>query len=101
MIGEEVFSNCKNLRQVIFEPGSAVEEIQLMAFRHSGLESFVAPPSLQKIGIMAFGECHNLKKFELNEGIQEFSFLCLWRTGVTSIFLPPCVKMTREQLGLD
>ena len=32
VIGEEAFVNCKSLRQVIFDPGSAVEEIQYKAF---------------------------------------------------------------------
>ena len=50
---------------------------------------------------MAFGECRNLKTFELNEGIQEVGWLCLWRTGVTGMRLPPHIRMTREQLGLD
>ena len=100
MIGENVFSYCKDLKQVIFEPGSAVEEIQLMAFRHSGLESFVAPPSLQKIGIMAFRECHNLKTFELNDDIQDIGLLCLLGAEVKTLHLPPHVQMTREQLGL-
>ena len=63
VIGEEAFSDCKNLRQVVFDSGSAVEEIQQMAFRRSGLESFTAPPSLRKIGIMTFRECCNLKRF--------------------------------------
>ena len=50
---------------------------------------------------MAFRECRNLKRFELNDGIQELGWFCLWRTGVTDLHLPPHIKMTREQLGLD
>lgn len=63
VIGERAFSNCKNLRQVAFEPGSKVTEIQLNSFFLSGLEAFAAPPSLRKIGALAFSECHNLKTF--------------------------------------
>lgn len=55
-----------------------MEEIQSQAFHCSGLESFTAPPSLRRIGALAFGGCHNLKTFELNEGIQEVGWLCLW-----------------------
>ena len=32
VIGEEAFSECEDLRQVVFEPGSAVDEIQYKAF---------------------------------------------------------------------
>ena len=69
MIGERVFADCKSLRQVIFDPGSVVEEIQSVAFCRSGLESFTAPSSLRKVDTMVFRECYNLKKFELNEDI--------------------------------
>ena len=36
---------------------------------YSGLESFAAPPSLRKIDALAFGECRELRTFELNEDI--------------------------------
>lgn len=96
VIGEGAFFGCKNLRQVVFEPGSAVEEIQCRAFYRSDLESFTAPQSLRKIGIMTFGECLNLRTFELNECIQELSWFCLWRSEVTDLHLPLHLKITRE-----
>ena len=40
MIEENAFANCKNLEQVIFDPGSFVEEIQSMAFSRAGLVPF-------------------------------------------------------------
>ena len=99
-IGEEAFAYCIGLRQVVFDPDSTVTEIQRKAFWGAGLESFAAPPSLRKIGAQAFGECRELKTFELNEGIRELGQLCLWDTGVADVRLPPHVNMTREQLGL-
>ena len=101
VIGEEAFSYCTNLRQVVFEPGSAVEEIQCKAFYRSGLETFTAPPSLRKIGPVAFRECRNLKKFELNKGVQKLGWFCLLGTETKTLSLPPHMKVTREQLGLD
>ena len=101
MIGEEAFSDCKDLKQIVFDPGFAVEEIQQMAFQRSGLESFTAPPSLRKIDALAFRECRDLKRLELNEDIRDLGWLCLWGTGVTDMRLPPHIQMTREQLGLD
>ena len=50
---------------------------------------------------MAFRECCNLKTLQLNDGIKELGWFCLWRTGITDLSLPPHIKMTREQLGLD
>ena len=40
VIEENAFANCKNLEQVMFDPGSGVEEIQSMAFHRAGLVSF-------------------------------------------------------------
>lgn len=57
VIGEEAFANCKSLRQIIFDPDSVVTKIQCKAFCRSGLESFTAPPSLRRIGALAFREC--------------------------------------------
>ena len=57
MIEERTFWDCENLRSVTFPDGSELEEIRKEAFFDSGLESFVAPPSLRKIGDMAFGNC--------------------------------------------
>ena len=78
-----------------------MEEIDCKAFFRSGLEYFTAPSSLKKIGALAFRECRNLKKFELNEGIQEAGWLCLLGTGTEMLSLPSYIRITREQLGLD
>lgn len=69
MIEERAFSDCDNLKQVIFDPGSAVTEIQPNAFYRSGLESFTAPSSVRKIDALAFRECRNLKLLEVNDDI--------------------------------
>ena len=37
----------------------------------------------------------------MNEKIQELGFLCLWATAIESLEIPPQVKKTPEQLGLD
>ena len=57
IIGEGKFAGCKSLKSVTFGENSMLEEIQPKAFYGCGLESFVAPSSLRKIGAMAFGAC--------------------------------------------
>ena len=81
MIGEWAFANCESLKHVIFDLSSTVTEIQPNAFYHSDLKSFTAPPSLRRIGGVAFRDCCNLKTFEFNEGIQELGGLCLLEAG--------------------
>lgn len=100
MIGEQAFANCSSLRQVVFDPGSAVTEIQCLVFWDSGLESFTVSPSLRKIGALAFRECHGLTTFELNKDV-ELGWLCLWMTGVARVRRPWRVKVVRKRLGLD
>ena len=101
VIGEEAFANCGRLRQVVFDPGSALEEVRSAAFYGSGLRSFAATPSLKKAGAMAFGRCASLRDFRLNEGVRELGWFCLWKSGVAEVHLPPQVRRTREELGLE
>ena len=53
------------------------------------------------IGLLTFGECHNLKTLELTDDIKELGWFCLWGTGVADLRIPQRVQRTREQLGLD
>ena len=98
-IGDGAFSLCRSLRQVRFA-GSSLETIGAEAFMSSGLEAFVAPPSLRRIGSLAFAGCGALKELRLNEGVQELGELCLQKTAIDGVELPPQLCVTREQLGL-
>ena len=57
------FFGCKNLKSISFGTDPALEEISAWAFYGCGLESFVAPSSLKKIGAVAFRSCSALKNF--------------------------------------
>ena len=98
---ERALAGCKHLRSVTFGDNPTIEELGPQAFYGCGLESFVAPPSLRKIGGMAFGHCQALKDFKLNEEIEKVDWFCFWNTAITDLAIPPQVKMTPEQLGLD
>ena len=91
--------SCKYLKQVTFA-GDGLEVIDERAFDDSGLESFTAPPSLKKIGYMAFGRCSSLREFKLNKCIQELSRLCFWGTKITSLKVPSHAGKTLQQLGI-
>lgn len=100
VIGEGMFRLCR-VKKVIFSPDSLLEEIETAAFWGSRLESFVAPPSLRKIGPVAFGNCEDLRDFTLNDGIQEVGDLFLWKANVYYLRLPPQIKKTPKQLGVS
>ena len=56
-------------------------EIGYKAFYGSGLETFAASPSLQRIGDLAFGACRTLRSLQLGRDTQ-LGWLCLWGTSV-------------------
>lgn len=63
VIGEEVFRDCTELKAITFDPDCVIQEIGRGAFYSSWLKSFVAPPSLRKIGDAAFAHCSFMKDF--------------------------------------
>jgi len=54
VIGGGSFAGLPNLKHVEFAAGSMIREIETEAFRGSGLESFVVPMSVERIGVDAF-----------------------------------------------
>ena len=68
VIEREAFYSCSSLQNI--QLPDYVEEIGLDAFNGTGLESFVAPPSLRVLRQSAFQDCKNLKYVKLNEGLE-------------------------------
>ena len=95
VIGRNKFICCEHLKSVSFGENSVLEEIESKAFYKTRLRSFVAPPSLRKIGDFAFGDCGTMKRFELNEGIQEVGRYCCLNTEVEDLKIPPKTRITR------
>ena len=81
-----------------FAPGSALRSIGAGAFQNSGLTEFAAPPSLQRIGSMAFSGCENLGKVSLNLGLRHTGWLCFSGTHAKVDVLLP--QISRETLGI-
>ena len=95
VIGRNKFICCEHLQSVSFGENSVLEEIESKAFYKTRLRSFVAPPSLRKIGDFAFGDCGTMKRFELNEGIQEVGRYCCLNTEVEDLKIPQKTRITR------
>lgn len=100
IIREYTFDSCNDLKEIVFDPESALEEIEPWAFEEAGLTTFVAPPSLRKIGEEAFYKCSELRDFRLNDGIRKLGSFCLRGTAVTDVKLPWRVKTDLEELGI-
>ena len=53
-IEEYAFDECKNFRKIVFLDDNKLTTIERGCFYGSGLEEFLAPKSLKKIGKNAF-----------------------------------------------
>lgn len=76
VIEQHAFYECENLKEVIFEEGSNLEEIKELAFCDCvNLESITIPKTVTKISAMAFAGCTNLKevKFEENSKLRRIN----------------------------
>ena len=69
-LGEYAFAYCRQLREVVFEPGSQLETIGERCFENCGLEEVMIPKSVRDIGNSAFCGCHNLRSLSFEEGSQ-------------------------------
>lgn len=67
---DDAFRGCLRLGRVLFADGSRLEKVGSGCFLASGIEEFLAPPSLRQIGPGAFAYCTRLKRVELNEGLE-------------------------------
>ena len=68
MIEEYAFYECKNLKEVVFEEGSRLEEIVQNCFCSAGIERIVIPRGIEKIQRGVFLRCRNLKEVVFEEG---------------------------------
>ena len=69
-IQDDAFWNCQDLREVVFEEGSALRTIGASAFRESGVECVDLPGSLRTLAQAAFAGCRNLRSVRLREGLK-------------------------------
>ena len=56
-LGESAFSECKQIHEIIFEPGSCLKSIGDCCFAGSGLREIIIPKSISSIGKSAFHNC--------------------------------------------
>ena len=69
-LGDNAFSFCRKLREVVFEPVSQLECIERGCFNGSLLAEIVIPKSVREIGERAFGFCQDLSSLIFEEGSQ-------------------------------
>lgn len=70
-IQPHAFYGCTQLHEITLTSDSALELIDVGAFRGTALETFVAPPALRVVAQEAFRECKMLCSVALNEGLEQ------------------------------
>ena len=73
-IQEDAFRDCKNLREVMFEDGSA----------------------LKKIGPNAFYGCIRLASFALPEGLEEIGMYAFYQSDICSVTFPASLRIVAQ-----
>ena len=67
-IEDSAFEDCKNLKEVVFEEGSKLEEIGCNCFQDCRLEKITLPKAFNKISDNAFSGCDYLNKIYVEDG---------------------------------
>ena len=67
-LGMFQFSDCEQLREVVFEPDSRLEYIGNHCFAHSGLRQIVIPKNVLFIDCSAFSRCRDLSSLRFEDG---------------------------------
>lgn len=71
------------------------------AFSSTGLVDVVIPDNVTEIGYYAFGDCSNLKRVILSNGLTEISRSIFRRSGITEIDIPKNVTIICESAFED
>lgn len=118
-IGAAAFANCTMLEEVVFEEGSALEEIPqgMFGFDESltkitlpnsvksigyrafldckNLAEVILPENLKTITGGAFEECYALSRITLPEGLESIGSLAFYYCALTEIVIPDSVHDTQ------
>lgn len=101
-IDDRAFNDCSAMTEIIFEKGSALEEIGKNAFDGSGLKTIKLPESLKVIRENAFKNTRDMKELSLPENLERIDSEAFsgMRT-LESITLPKKLKKIGNNITLD
>lgn len=67
-LGDGMFDNYSQLREVVFEPDSRLERIENNCFTRCALRDIVIPKNVRSIEAHAFYECKQLSSLNFEKG---------------------------------
>ena len=88
------FYQCKQLYEVVFEPGSHLKTIERWCLAESGLRKIVIPRTVQTIGDSALSNCAELQEvtFESGSCLTSIGEWCFGKSGLRKIVIPKSVS---------
>ena len=97
-LGKSVFSDCKNLKAVKFNPN--LRNIGEYCFWRSGIQSLDLPPYVKAVPSGCFEWCSSLKSVSLNENLEMLGSSAFYDTAIQKIALPENIRLV-EKAALD
>ena len=97
-LGKSVFSDCKNLKAVEFNPN--LRNIGEYCFWRSGIQSLDLPPYVKAVPNGCFEWCRSLKSVSLNENLEMLGSSAFYDTAIQKIALPENIRLV-EKSALD
>lgn len=99
-VGEEVFSSCMKLEEIVFSPN--IRELHAAVLSNcESLRRVVLPPRLELIGEGAFLCCPVLEHIELPDSLQTIREMAFWGTGLQEIDVPAGVRCLGDSAFWD
>lgn len=99
-IGEEVFSSCMKLEEIVFSPN--IKELHAAVLSNcESLRRVVLPQQLELIGEGAFLCCPALEHIELPSSLKTIREMAFWGTGLREITVPERVKSIGDSAFWD
>ena len=89
-IGDFAFFSYENLEEIVFNDG--LKEINVGAFKKTGLKKIITPNTLEKINSYALADCENLEEAILNEGLEIIDDYVFEWTNLKEIVTPVSIK---------
>ena len=91
-MGNSVFYNCSNLKDVTFPKAWALAKLPDETFRScKSLQSITLPEGIKEIGSNSFQNTTSLTVINLPQSLETIGSWCFYESGIKSITLPPYV----------
>ncbi len=92
-LGKGAFSDCKQLKEITFQPSCPIDSIGSNTFQNcESLTAIELPYGVTSIGDYAFSGCKNLKNVTIRGKLKEIGMYAFQKSGIESFEMPNTVE---------